>query len=119
MPFAIRDGAAFSSSRSVSKTRAEVVDRDVVARRPAAPRPADEPGQSPTARARSKARDRGNGAFTADEVMLTIRPKRRLIMGSIVALISSIARHMFKSSALIQSSRDQSRKSPAEDRRRY
>ena len=52
------------------------------------------------------------GAFTALEVMLTMRPKPRSIMPSTVALISSIGVSMLASSALIQASRSQSRKSP-------
>src|SRR3954469_2105888 len=52
------------------------------------------------------------GAFTAAEVMLTIRPNFRDIMPSTVALISSIGVSMLASIALIQSSRVQLRKSP-------
>ena len=52
------------------------------------------------------------GAFTADDVMLTMRPNLRAIMPSTVALISSIGVSMFASSARIQASRSQSRKSP-------
>ena len=52
------------------------------------------------------------GAFTAAEVMLTMRPNLRAIMPSTVALISSIGVSMLASSALIQSSRVQLRKSP-------
>ena len=47
----------------------------------------------------------GIGDFTEPEVMLTMRPKRRAIIGSIVALISSIADNMFESSAAIHSAR--------------
>ena len=53
------------------------------------------------------------GALTACDVMLTIRPNLRAIMPSIVAFISSIGASMLASSALIQSSRLQFRKSPA------
>ena len=52
------------------------------------------------------------GAFTAPEVMLTTRPKPRAAIASTVALISSIGVSMLASSALIQASRSQSRKSP-------
>src|SRR3954464_5684419 len=52
------------------------------------------------------------GAFTAAEVMLTIRPNLRAIMPSTVALISSVGVSMLASNALIQSSRVQLRKSP-------
>ena len=52
------------------------------------------------------------GAFTAAEVMLTMRPKLRAIMPSTVALMSSIGVSMLASSALIQTSRSHSRKSP-------
>src|SRR5215471_8700035 len=52
------------------------------------------------------------GAFTAAEVMLTMRPNLRAIMPSTVALISSIGVSMLASTALIQSSRVQLRKSP-------
>ena len=52
------------------------------------------------------------GAFTAPEVMLTMRPKPRSAIVSTVALISSIGVSMLASSALIQASRSQSRKSP-------
>jgi hypothetical protein len=52
------------------------------------------------------------GAFTELDVMLTMRPKRRAIMPSTVALISSIGVSMFASIAAIQSSRVHSRKSP-------
>src|SRR3954466_8558464 len=52
------------------------------------------------------------GAFTAAEVMLTIRPNLRAIIPSTVALISSIGVSMLASIALIQSSRVQLRKSP-------
>ena len=52
------------------------------------------------------------GAFTAAEVMLTMRPNLRAIMPSTVALISSIGVSMLASMALIQSSRVQLRKSP-------
>ena len=52
------------------------------------------------------------GAFTAAEVMLTMRPNFRAIMPSTVALISSIGVSMLASIALIQSSRVQLRKSP-------
>src|SRR5579871_4546292 len=52
------------------------------------------------------------GAFTAAEVMLTMRPNLRAIMPSTVALISSIGVSMLASIALIQSARVQLRKSP-------
>ena len=52
------------------------------------------------------------GAFTAAEVMLTMRPNFRAIMPSTTALISSIGVSMLASIALIQSSRVQLRKSP-------
>src|SRR6195256_4201361 len=52
------------------------------------------------------------GAFTAAEVILTMRPNLRAIMPSTVALISSIGVSMLASIALIQSSRVQLRKSP-------
>jgi hypothetical protein len=46
------------------------------------------------------------GIFTAPEVMFTMRPKRRAIMPSTVALISSMGASMLASSAASQSSRD-------------
>src|SRR5687768_16635734 len=52
------------------------------------------------------------GAFTELEVMLTMRPKPRAAMPSTVALISSMGVSMLASTALIQASRSQSRKSP-------
>src|SRR5450830_1061161 len=52
------------------------------------------------------------GAFTALEVMLTMRPKPRAIMPSSEALISSMGASMLASRALIQSSRCHWRKSP-------
>ena len=52
------------------------------------------------------------GAFTALEVMLTMRPKPRAAMPSTVALISSIGVSMLASTAAIQAARSQSRKSP-------
>src|SRR5262245_15385087 len=52
------------------------------------------------------------GAFTADEVMLTMRPKPRALMPSMLALMSSIGVSMLASTALIQASRSQLRKSP-------
>src|SRR5205807_8472414 len=52
------------------------------------------------------------GAFTAAEVMLTMRPNLRAIMPSTVALINSIGVNMLASIALIQSSRVQLRRSP-------
>src|SRR3989475_446541 len=52
------------------------------------------------------------GCFTALDVMLTIRPKRRAIMPSTVALMRRIGVIMFASTARIHVSRSQSRKSP-------
>jgi hypothetical protein len=52
------------------------------------------------------------GAFTAADVMLTMRPKRRAIIESIVALMSSIGIRMLASSARIHASRSKSRESP-------
>ncbi len=52
------------------------------------------------------------GALTAADVMLTMRPNRRAIIPSTVALISSIGVSMLASSARIQASRSHSRKSP-------
>ena len=52
------------------------------------------------------------GAFTALEVMLMMRPNPRAAMPSTVALINSIGVSMLASTALIQVSRSQSRKSP-------
>ena len=52
------------------------------------------------------------GAFTAAEVMFTTRPKPRSAMPSTTALISSMGVSMLASTALSQSSRVQSRKSP-------
>src|SRR6185437_15790344 len=52
------------------------------------------------------------GAFTADEVMLTMRPKLRAIMASTVLRMSSIGVSMLASSALIHASRSHSWKSP-------
>ncbi len=54
----------------------------------------------------------GMGCFTAPEVMLTMRPKRRAIMPSTTARMSRIGVSMFASSALIQASRSHWRKSP-------
>jgi hypothetical protein len=50
--------------------------------------------------------------FTLRETMLTMRPKPRVIMPSTVSRIISIGESIIASSAAIQSSRDQSRKSP-------
>ena len=52
------------------------------------------------------------GDLTELDVMLTIRPNPREAMPSTVALISSIGVSMLASTALIQASRSQSRKSP-------
>ncbi len=52
------------------------------------------------------------GTFTLRETMLTMRPKPRAIMPSTVSRIISIGPSIMSSSAAIQSSRDQSRKSP-------
>ena len=52
------------------------------------------------------------GALTALDVMLTMRPKPRDAMPSMVAFISSMGVNMFASTALIQASRSHSRKSP-------
>ena len=52
------------------------------------------------------------GDLTALEVMLTTRPKPRPAMPSTVARISSMGVSMLASTALIQASRSQSRKSP-------
>ena len=52
------------------------------------------------------------GAFTELEVMFTMRPKPRFIMPSTLALMNSMGVSMLASSALIQSSRFQSRKLP-------
>ena len=52
------------------------------------------------------------GAFTALDVMLTMRPKPRAAMPSTTVLISSMGVSMLASTALIQASRSQSRKSP-------
>src|SRR5689334_3758405 len=52
------------------------------------------------------------GAFTALDVMLTMRPNLRSIITSTVALMSSIGVSMFASSARIHAARSQSRKSP-------
>ena len=52
------------------------------------------------------------GAFTALEVMLTMRPKPREAMPSTVVWISAIGVSMLASTALIQASRSQSRKLP-------
>ena len=52
------------------------------------------------------------GAFTAPEVMLTMRPKPRSAIWSTVALISAIGVSMLASSAASHCSRSQSRKSP-------
>ena len=50
--------------------------------------------------------------FTLRETMLMMRPKPRVIMPSMVSRIISIGESIIASSAAIQSSRDQSRKSP-------
>src|SRR6059036_3944853 len=52
------------------------------------------------------------GCFTALDVMLTMRPKRRAIMPSTVALMRRIGVIIFASTARIHVSRSQSRKSP-------
>ena len=52
------------------------------------------------------------GDFTALDVMLTMRPKPRAAIPSTVALMSSMGVSMLASTALIQASRSQSRKSP-------
>ena len=52
------------------------------------------------------------GIFTLRETMLMMRPKRRATMPSTVKRIISIGESIMASSAAIQSSRDQSRKSP-------
>ena len=52
------------------------------------------------------------GAFTALEVMLTMRPKPREAMPSTVALMSSMGVSILPSTALIHASRSHSRKSP-------
>ena len=52
------------------------------------------------------------GCLTEAEVMLTMRPNLRAIILSTVALISSIGVSILASTAAIQSSRLQSRKSP-------
>src|ERR1051325_4853414 len=52
------------------------------------------------------------GAFTALDVIFTMRPKRRAIIASTVALMSSIGVSMLALSALIHVSRSHSRKSP-------
>src|SRR2546430_8037141 len=52
------------------------------------------------------------GCFTALDVMLTMRPKRRAIMPSTVALMRRIGAIMFASTARIHVSRSQPRKSP-------
>ena len=54
----------------------------------------------------------GIGLFVAAEVMLTMRPNLRAIIPSTVALMSSIGASMLAVTPRIQSSRDQSRKSP-------
>ena len=54
----------------------------------------------------------GIGDFTEAEVMLTMRPNLRSIMPSTTALIMKIGVSMLASTALIQSSRSHSRKSP-------
>jgi hypothetical protein len=54
----------------------------------------------------------GIGAFTAPDVMLTMRPNRRAIMPSTTARIMRIGVIMLASSALTQVSRSHSRKSP-------
>ena len=74
----------------------------------------DRPAMKPVrpARAPFESPNMSIGAFTAAEVMLTMRPNFRAIMPSTVALISSIGVSMLASIALIQSSRVQLRKSP-------
>jgi hypothetical protein len=52
------------------------------------------------------------GAFTAPEVMLTMRPKPRAAIASTVARMSAMGASMLASSAAIHCSRSQSRKSP-------
>ena len=82
-------------------TLAITVFREIPATNPV--RPARAPLDSPST---------SIGAFTAADVMLTIRPNLRAIMPSTVALINSIGVSMLASIALIQSSRFQLRKSP-------
>src|SRR5438093_1359281 len=102
--------AMVERSRSVSKgpgRRLLIVTLwPTVCRRGAAPRPVS-PVRAPFESARMSM-----GCFTALDVILTMRPKRRAIMPSTVALIRRIGVIMFASSALIQVSRSHSRKSP-------
>ena len=94
----------------VERAGQQVVDRHVVAR-DLAREAGDEAGE-PGARAVGQARGTSIGAFTAPDVMLTMRPNLRAIMPSTVALMSSIGVSMLASSARIHASRSQSRKSP-------
>src|SRR5213076_1087836 len=93
----------------VEGARQEVVDRHVMADG-LAREPRDE-AREPGARPVREPQD-VDGVLTALDVMLTTRPKRRAIMPSTVALMRRIGASMFASSALIQVSRSQSRKSP-------
>ena len=110
MPRFSASGLAVPRNRSVSKgpgssplmvTLLMTVLRDSPATKPV------RPARAPLDRPRISI-----GAFTAAEVMLTMRPNLRAIMPSTVALISSIGVSMLASIALIQSSRVQLRKSP-------
>src|SRR5437588_4333871 len=103
-PFAVPRSRSVSNgpgSRPLMVTLAITVLREMPATKPV--RPARAPLERPKI---------PRGAFTAAEVMLTMRPNLRAIMPSTVALISSIGVSMLASSALIQSSRVQLRKSP-------
>src|SRR5438132_612151 len=88
-------------SRLLMVTPLTIVFRDRPATKPV------RPARAPLERPRISIGER-----TAADVMLTIRPHLRAIMPSTVALISSIGVSMLASSALIQSSRVQLRKSP-------
>jgi hypothetical protein len=111
LPCALAAPIAVPRSRSVSNgpgsrllivTLCATVLRAMPATKPV--RPARAPLDSPRA---------SIGAFTALEVMLTMRPNLRAIMPSIVVLISSIGVSMLAFSAFSQSSCECLRKSPA------
>ena len=103
-PFAVPRSRSVSNgpgSRPLMVTLLITVLREMPATKPV------RPARAPLERPRISI-----GAFTAAEVMLTMRPNLRAIMPSTVALISSIGVSMLASIALIQSSRVQLRKSP-------
>ena len=97
----VRSVSNAPGSRLLIVTLCATVLRAIPATKPVSP--ARAPFESPST---------SIGAFTELDVMFTMRPKPRFIMPSTVALMNSIGVSMLASTALIQSSRVQSRKSP-------